>query len=90
MNIFDYMDIQCYRWPRKQERGIAMSRQSRENEVVGGFHQPSTGGHPAGSIGNQQVWGPGGNQVGSIENVPRNGGIGLDLYDPNGKKVTNL
>ena len=67
-----------------------MSKSSRESSVLGNFHEPSTSTHPPSSIGNQQIWGPGGSQVGSIEYVPTKTGLDLNLYNTDGKKVSDL
>lgn len=67
-----------------------MSKVSRENQVLGNFHQSTGTGHPKESTGNQQVWGPGGDKAGSIEYKPSPNGFDLQLNDTNGKKITDL
>jgi hypothetical protein len=56
-----------------------MSRESREERVLGDFHKSTSGNHPRESIGNQQIWGPGGYQVGAIEFMPNPKTESLDL-----------
>lgn len=68
-----------------------MSRESREENVLGDFHKSTGSGHPKESIGNQQVWGSGGSQVGAIEYKPnQSGGLDLELYNRKGDKITDL
>jgi hypothetical protein len=64
---------------------------SREDNVLGDFHGSTGSGHPKESIGNQQVWGPAGSQVGSIEYKPNpSGGLDLELYNRSGQKIADL
>ena len=68
-----------------------MSKQSREGSVLGDFHESTGSGHPKDSIGNQQVWGSGGSQVGSIEYKPNpSGGLDLELNNRSGQKIADL
>lgn len=61
-----------------------MSLESREQNVLGGFHESTSGAHPEESIGNQQIWGPGGYQAGAIEYIPNAETESIDLC------VTNI
>lgn len=65
---------------------------SREENVVGNFHESSSGSHPAESIGNQQIWGPAGYQVGAIEYIPDPVNVSLNLVVTNtdGEVVSDL
>jgi hypothetical protein len=68
-----------------------MTKKSREDSVLGDFHESTGQGHPKESIGNQQVWGPGGSQVGTIEYKPNpNGGLDLELNNKKGDKIADL
>lgn len=66
-----------------------MSLESRENNVLGNFHKPISDSHPADSLGNQQIWGPGGHQVGAIEYIfnPKTGKLEAVIKNKHGDNV---
>jgi hypothetical protein len=65
---------------------------SREENIVGNFHQPTSDAHPDDSIGNQQIWDEGGRQAGAIEYIPNWKPQSLDLAitNTNGDVVAEL
>lgn len=63
---------------------------SREDAILGNFHQPTTDLHPPESIGNQQIF-EGGRQVGSLEYIPTpDGTLNIQVNNTSGDNVFDL
>lgn len=84
--------LRCVQLRTATKKGYNMSAESREENVLGNFHRPSSDEHPAQSIGNMQIWGPGGGQVGSIEFIPntQTQSLDLELYNTGGDAIAPL